>query len=271
MPKRTPLPCTADNCGDIFPRCGRTSTYTNGKCRCDSCHAAISATGRRYREANREKIAKRMKRYEAENREANREKRAEYKKQWYLENRARLSDRQKQYYQDNREEIIERTRQYYAENREACSERNKRWSEANRDKVVENYRRYREDNREALLEKNKKYREANREAVAESIRRWAIANPERARDSGRRSRHRRRARLKEVQFIDFTLEQFEQRMAYYGHACYLKLDCCTGEFDHVDHVKPIAKLGPHILANLRPACQPCNLRKAGKWPFKVAA
>ncbi|MGX7727586.1 HNH endonuclease [Rhodococcus sp. 5G237] len=35
----------------------------------------------------------------------------------------------------------------------------------------------------------------------------------------------------------------------------------------VDHVKPINKGGPHMLANLRPACGPCNSRKRDQWPF----
>jgi len=76
--------------------------------------------------------------------------------------------------------------------------------------------------------------------------------------------------MKQVQVIDFTPEQFEQKMAYYGHSCYLKLDCCTGAFDHVEHVKPIDKLGPHMLANLRPSCEPCNSRKWAHWPFTLA-
>ena len=36
---------------------------------------------------------------------------------------------------------------------------------------------------------------------------------------------------------------------------------------HLDHVKPLAKGGPHLLSNLRPACELCNLRKADRWPF----
>lgn len=38
-----------------------------------------------------------------------------------------------------------------------------------------------------------------------------------------------------------------------------------------DHVKPLAKGGPHILANIRPACVSCNSRKHATWAGPKAA
>lgn len=41
---------------------------------------------------------------------------------------------------------------------------------------------------------------------------------------------------------------------------------CGGEWAEIEHVKPLALGGPHILANLRPSCGPCNRRKGAHWP-----
>ncbi|MFG1833848.1 HNH endonuclease [Micromonospora chersina] len=42
---------------------------------------------------------------------------------------------------------------------------------------------------------------------------------------------------------------------------------CGAEGDVLDHVKPLAKGGSGWPANLRPACNPCNLRKSARWPY----
>jgi len=42
---------------------------------------------------------------------------------------------------------------------------------------------------------------------------------------------------------------------------------CGAPWEHIDHVKPISKGGSNWPANLRPACEPCNLRKSDQWPY----
>jgi 5-methylcytosine-specific restriction endonuclease McrA len=44
---------------------------------------------------------------------------------------------------------------------------------------------------------------------------------------------------------------------------------CGAEAVEWDHVKPLAKGGAHILANLRPACLSCNRSKRDRWPLPV--
>jgi 5-methylcytosine-specific restriction endonuclease McrA len=79
---------------------------------------------------------------------------------------------------------------------------------------------------------------------------------------------KRRALVRSAEIADFTAEQWEQKVAYWGNRCYLNLEgICTGSVDELDHVKPISKGGAHMLANARPACRPCNRSKAAKWPF----
>lgn len=75
---------------------------------------------------------------------------------------------------------------------------------------------------------------------------------------------RRRYALKMgAQIGNFTPEQLAQRLSMYC-GCWI---CKSPEWDHVDHVKPLAKGGPHILANMRPACARCNMSKGSTWPF----
>lgn len=293
MPKRTPLACTETNCGDNFSRCGKKSTYTNRKCRCDSCHAANAEFDKAYRKANRDRIAECKRQWAADNRE----RLAEYKKQYHAENREAITDRRKRYYADNRELLIEKSKRFYHENREAIAERKKIYVENNREAIAKRGKRYRAENRESLIEYERRRRAKDREVIAERkkriyrekrdvyaerrrqvyhanreesirlARQWALANPDRYRARSRLGEQRRRARVKSTKIVDFTRDQLDQRMAYYGRSCYLKLDGCTGNFEHVEHVKPIAKGGAHMLANLRPACAPCNYRKGTKWPF----
>lgn len=220
MAKRTTsLPCTAENCGDLFPKCGRPSTYTHGKCRCDVCHE-----------------------HDKQRRFARREAKAEYDRQY-------------------REANIEKKLAY-----------DKRYHADNRDKIAEYHKRHYSENRDAARESRRIYYRENSAAGVERARQWKLANPERVREIGRSKQHRRRARMKAAQVVPFTPEQERQKMAYYGNSCYLKLPgICTGGFDEVDHVKPIAKGGAHMIANMRPACLPCNRIKWAHWPFKFAA
>lgn len=58
-------------------------------------------------------------------------------------------------------------------------------------------------------------------------------------------------------------EQRAARSAMWGDRCWL----CGVEATAMDHVKPVAKGGLHVPANLRPICKPCNSRKGAQWPF----
>lgn len=106
---------------------------------------------------------------------------------------------------------------------------------------------------------------------------WRRKNPDAVAAIGRRFRVRHRlkinhknsmraARKRQVTVVPIPYEQAALKMAYWGNCCWM----CGGPFEAVDHVKPIAKGGPHVLANLRPACQSCNSKKSDKWPYSTA-
>lgn len=76
----------------------------------------------------------------------------------------------------------------------------------------------------------------------------------------REKKRKKRAILRAGLVIPFTNEQLSARLAMFA-GCWM----CGGVADTVDHVKPIARGGAHILANLRPACRSCNSSKNARW------
>jgi 5-methylcytosine-specific restriction endonuclease McrA len=68
--------------------------------------------------------------------------------------------------------------------------------------------------------------------------------------------------------LPFTQEQQDARWAMWGGRCWI---CGVADATEEDHVKPLSAGGWHCLANLRPACKPCNASKHGDWPLPQPA
>jgi 5-methylcytosine-specific restriction endonuclease McrA len=64
----------------------------------------------------------------------------------------------------------------------------------------------------------------------------------------------------------FTERQLAARMRALGGKCIY----CSGPFQHVDHLVPVALGGRHALWNLAPSCRPCNLSKRDSSPLEWA-
>jgi 5-methylcytosine-specific restriction endonuclease McrA len=121
---------------------------------------------------------------------------------------------------------------------------------------------------------------ANRDRKLATVLAWQSANPERAREIKRASwrrawitdpeRFREAWRRREAairqgrEVFDFSPAQLADKIRYWGGRCWM----CGAQASCVDHVKPLVAGGAHMLANLRPACTPCNARKAGRWPLR---
>lgn len=57
-----------------------------------------------------------------------------------------------------------------------------------------------------------------------------------------------------------TAAQIRARVEVFGGVC----SYCGGHFEHMDHAISLARGGTNWPANLRPACEACNLGKAAK-------
>tara|TARA_R110001606_G_scaffold297277_1_gene445029 strand:- start:3699 stop:4424 length:726 start_codon:yes stop_codon:yes gene_type:complete len=175
----------------------------------------------------------------------------------YREQRAAKS---KVYRENNKEKIAARDLLHRQANRERLNEYAKEYAKTRTAQKSAYDRAYRERNREKLSEYKRDNYERFREYNRAYLKQWAVDNADRMRSYGRTRRERERA----AQTVAFTPGQLDARMAYFGNKCWI---CKVADFEHVDHVKPLAKGGSHMLSNLRPACARCNCSKKSKWPF----
>lgn len=183
---------------------------------------------------------------------------------WAKANRERLNRQARERRAANPEKYRAAARKWREGNRAKVEAYNREWYRNNPDRVREYRERAAEGDPAASAERARAWRLANPERFAENVRRWREENPARYKESRRERRRRRRARERAALGAEFTIEQIEQRVAYYGGLCWI---CEEAPYEHLDHVKPLAAGGPHILANLRPACAACNGAKRQTWPY----
>jgi 5-methylcytosine-specific restriction endonuclease McrA len=143
----------------------------------------------------------------------------------------------------------------------------RRWEAANRERSLAYRRRHYAENRAHYREKGRKWYQENRERADAYIEQWRRDNVERHRAICVQKSQRRRARQRAGLILPISMTELEGRWAFYGARCWMCGDVAT----QWDHVKPIAQGGPHMLANLRPACGICNARKRDRWPLEDAS
>lgn len=140
------------------------------------------------------------------------------------------------------------------------------WQQRNREAFLaakRQRRRERPPDPEVSRAQKRRYYEANRERIKQATRTYALTHPESATESKRRHKA-----LKKSQAIGvITPGLLAGKLAYWGWRCWIAGLACKVEPDHWDHVKPLTKGGAHVLANLRPACGPCNMSKRNRWPY----
>ena len=140
MAKRTPLPCSSENCGALFPKCGSQAAYKYG-CRCDSCTKTHREAATRYRQANAERERDRKHKWVAENRERH----DENKRRYHAANRDQALSRMRDYYENNRESVRAYQRDYYTKNRDTVREVQREYYKGSREnwRVSHLWKRYR--------------------------------------------------------------------------------------------------------------------------------
>ncbi|WP_226370261.1 HNH endonuclease signature motif containing protein [Pseudonocardia oceani] len=169
--------------------------------------------------------------------------------------------------QANREAISAKRKAQYAADPEPARKRVRQYTKRNAQMVRANKRRYYQENRGRHAAYMADYYRRDPRRCLDIIARAKAKKPEYYRLVSAASTTVRRARFRKVQQVPFTAAQLAQRLAYYGNRCWM----CGAPAGTVDHVKPIVAGGPNMLANLRPACPPCNSGKAGRWPFQPKA
>jgi 5-methylcytosine-specific restriction endonuclease McrA len=90
------------------------------------------------------------------------------------------------------------------------------------------------------------------------------------RDVARRSEMRRRALLSGSKTEAVSQDDLREVLDAYNSKCWICGITLTEKELTWDHYQPIKAGGDHSVANLRPACGPCNCRKNARWPFSEA-
>ena len=123
---------------------------------------------------------------------------------------------------------------------------------------------YVEANRDVVLAKKREYNKRTAKRSAPYFKKYREDRPGLTAEQSRR----RRAVIRGRFVSDTPLEALRQKLDMYGWMCvYCGSDLAAGL--HWDHWKPLAKGGPHMLANLYPSCPECNLTKSSRWPYKA--
>lgn len=145
-----------------------------------------------------------------------------------------------QYYKDHEKNLVKASNYYYKYH----------------DENINKMRNWRVNNPEKMFRSIAKWRQNNPEKLSAGHKIWMRENAEHVLNYNRK----RRAMKRKATIQKFDVESLNQRMSVFGYKCAY----CRGPFEHIDHVKPLSKGGPHCLSNLRPSCAYCNLSKHNK-------
>lgn len=258
-------------CGESQPLDGFYARKSSADGRRSECKSCVKNRAKANWQANREeRLVARRAWYEAnadswneQRRNARSQMTAEQRqaeldrnRAWVARNRSRVDAYRKDYYWRNRETRLAGSRVYHLQNRDSVlAVRRERWSTdpARRARNAA----WRSEHRPQLAEASRRYYRDNRDKVHAYQAAYRVAN----RDVTRRLSRLRYLRQSTAAFKAPRPDLRAAKWDYWGNSCWM----CGGPATTIDHVKPLSKGGSHLLANLRPACKPCNSSKHARW------
>lgn len=86
----------------------------------------------------------------------------EYQKRWRAANKEKIAEQRRQYYRDHRQEILEKSAAYYASNRESVSSYRKEWAKKNSDVVRRIKLKHYEANKAKVIARSAEWCKKNR-------------------------------------------------------------------------------------------------------------
>ncbi len=159
--------------------------------------------------------------------------------------------------------LAKRARRYFETHRDKVKENAKRWREANPEKAREMSREMSARSRAkansipekaaARREASKRWRQENKAYLTAKIKEWHAANP----DAANRYARERAAR-KRRDGGHHTQGEFLEVLGQCGGVCVY----CGAPATTKDHVVPVIRGGTDGIANIVPACKPCNSQKS---------
>lgn len=232
--------------------------------RCSRCLEVLAAAAFNKNRRDRSGLSSRCRACDSEYKREHRAKRLELHREAdrvrYKRERERRILASREYH--SRPDVRERRRELYRANAASFRAKNRAYRTLNRHRVKEWKRAEYERHSEKIRAYMRAYYAADPARWKAAVLAWARANPETVNERNRRARARKaRAAIGVI-----TAPLLAAKAAYWGHRCWI----CGDVPNTWDHVKPLNKGGPHMLANLRPACWSCNSSKSDRWPFAPA-
>jgi 5-methylcytosine-specific restriction endonuclease McrA len=140
----------------------------------------------------------------------------------------------------------------------------KAWREKNRDRLNAAGRDRYEEKRVEILIYQRGYYVDNGPRIRARVRKYAVENPE-AKRAGEARRNARKRGV-EGRVTKDEIRALAERQKY--RCAYCRTLVRKGY--HIDHIKPLAKGGLNVIANLQITCARCNGRKSAKDPEDFA-
>lgn len=215
-----------------------------------ACRACEAAASRAYYEAHRTELLPKMNARAAK---------------WYLQNADRVKDRRSAASEQQLGEARRKRRDLYHANRERERARSRESYARHAERRRADSKAYREGHQDQVRSSQAVWRRENAERVRRSRAEWVRNNPEKVR-ACRKSLDARR-RSKEAAGIGGP-ELSEWELAQ-KKVCYWCGVACAQMYE-IDHYRPLARDGAHVIENLVISCRSCNRKKSSKDPLAFA-
>lgn len=224
---------------------------------CRVCGSSLTDTRRRYCKGECEKRAYR-----------------EYKRRFAARKRAEDPAARKAKEEAYRERNNELARKRYAEDRESERRKDAEYRAQHRDQMRANDRAYREKHREELARHKREQTAANPDRPG-GPKDYYWRNREKVLRYQKEHKADRSAReaARRAGQTQADIAEASTIKAFYAHVksaqrlqCYWCKRLVAKADRHVDHIVPLSRGGPHVVANLCCSCAECNTRKHNKMP-----
>ena len=170
-------------------------------------------------------------------------------------NRELLAKKCKAWRGNNKEHILEYNR------RDEQKAKKKEYKEKNREKIKIANKIYRENNKEKEIARRKKYNDENRDIKRESQRKYSASARGRLKNVQHESKRRALKISSEDGTITTSSLLLLKEKTKHCVLCSSVLDYDGSGCVHLDHIIPLSKGGTHSLDNVRWVCARCNLIK----------
>jgi 5-methylcytosine-specific restriction endonuclease McrA len=194
-------------------------------------------------------------------REANSEKMAQYRIDYYIDNKDRIDARNKQYRLDHLKEEKSYKARYSIKNKASIAESKKRYRIENKEYFAARGAAYYRANKSRLSAYQEIYRNNNKDRIARLSRRWQKENPEKV----RANQSTRRAR-KILVGGKHTGEDIKRLMLMQKGKCACCRSKIKGKKYDADHHMPLKLGGSNDASNIQLLCPSCNRSKNSRHP-----